>query len=182
MADSATEQEILAVYRDTIDTLYGYVSRRCGGDRALAEDVTQETWLRAVREWRRMGPPDRPLAWLCTVARNLVLNDARRAPAAPLDAVAPMELLAAVENGAGQHPVRRLEEEEAAASVRRALARLSRREAEVLEAFYWQRHPMARVADLLGISERAVEGRLRRARLKLRRELEATMDHVKEVP
>lgn len=38
------------MYRQTIRPLYAYVSRRCGGDRALAEDVVQETWLRAVDE------------------------------------------------------------------------------------------------------------------------------------
>ena len=50
-----SEQQIRTIYRETIDRLYGYVSRHCDGDRALAEDVTQETWLRAVREWRREG-------------------------------------------------------------------------------------------------------------------------------
>lgn len=63
-----TEEQIRRVYRDTIDPLYGYVSRRCGGERPFAEDITQETWLRAVREWRVKGMPDQPLAWLHTVA------------------------------------------------------------------------------------------------------------------
>ena len=52
MARRPTEDDIRHLYRDTIDDLYGFVSRRSGGDRALAEDVTQETWLRAVKAWR----------------------------------------------------------------------------------------------------------------------------------
>lgn len=44
------DDRILAAYRETIEPLYRYVSRMCGGDRQLAEDVTQEAWLRAVRE------------------------------------------------------------------------------------------------------------------------------------
>lgn len=174
MPPPATERQILATYRETIDALYGFVSRRCGGDRALAEDVTQETWLRAVREWRRTGPPERPLAWLTTVARNLLLNHVRRAPPAPLEGIPPAMLLAAVENGGGPHPLRRLEEEEQADAFRMALGRLSEPHARVLEAFYWERQPVADIAGLLGITERAVEGRLRRARLKLRGELERT--------
>src|SRR5512134_1925973 len=98
-ANIGTEERIVAVYRETIDALYAHVSRCCYGDRALAEDVTQETWLRAVREWRRRGPPDRPLAWLITVARNLLVSYYRKRRPAPLDSVSPVEVLAAFENG-----------------------------------------------------------------------------------
>jgi DNA-directed RNA polymerase specialized sigma24 family protein len=52
----------LALYRETVAPLYAFVARRCGGDRALAEDVTQEAWLRAVDAWRRRGAPREPLA------------------------------------------------------------------------------------------------------------------------
>jgi DNA-directed RNA polymerase specialized sigma24 family protein len=43
MPHPLTEDQLRGIYRGTIDRLYGYVSRRCGGDRSLAEDVTQET-------------------------------------------------------------------------------------------------------------------------------------------
>jgi len=60
MPVAVTEDLIRRVYRETIDPLYAYVSRRCGGNRDLAEDVTQETWLRAVRDWRAKGLPSSP--------------------------------------------------------------------------------------------------------------------------
>ena len=66
----ATEDEIRRLYQETIDELYAFVASRCRGDRDLAEDVTQEAWLRAVRAWHAKGIPDRPAAWLTTVARN----------------------------------------------------------------------------------------------------------------
>jgi RNA polymerase sigma-70 factor, ECF subfamily len=65
-----SEDLLRQIYRDTIDPLYGYVSRRCGGVRELAEDVTQEAWLRAVRDWRRSGVPDNPMGWLTTRPRS----------------------------------------------------------------------------------------------------------------
>ena len=77
MPEQVTESRIREVYAETIDGLYAYASRRCGGDRQMAEDVTQEAWLRAVREWRRSGLPRVPLAWLIAVARNLILNQLR---------------------------------------------------------------------------------------------------------
>jgi len=85
----------MAVYRETIAGLYRYVSCNCAGDRALAEDVTQETWLRAVRDWRAKGPPDEPMAWLVTVARNLLTSYYRRRRPASIDAVSATDVLAA---------------------------------------------------------------------------------------
>lgn len=164
-----TEKQLRAIYGDTVEPLYAFVSRRCGGDRQLAEDVTQETWLRAVREWREKGLPDRPIAWLTTVARNLVLNELRRRLPVSLEAVTAADVLAATENGLGD------ESAEIAAVVSRALARLPTRQSRLLEAFHYERRSVAWIAESHGVSERAIEGRLRRARQNLRRELEAAM-------
>ena len=163
------EERIVAVYRETIDALYRYVSRSCGGDRTLAEDVTQEAWLRAVRDWRRKGPPDRPLAWLTTVAHNLLVSYYRRRRPAQLDSVSPVEVLAAIDEG------RAAESSEMAAVVCHALARLPESQARLLEAFHFEDRRVAQIAERYGVSERAVEGRLRRARERLRRELESVM-------
>jgi RNA polymerase sigma factor (sigma-70 family) len=56
-----------------------------------------------------------------------------------------------------------------------ALARLPRAEAELLESFHFERNKMSQLATSYGVSERAIEGRLRRARERLRRELEITL-------
>src|SRR5689334_18052087 len=85
MARQPTEHDVRKVYRETVDDLFGFVSRRCDGDRALAEDITQETWLRAVKAWRDDGLPDRPLAWLCTVSARLLSNYRRRPALQRLD-------------------------------------------------------------------------------------------------
>jgi RNA polymerase sigma-70 factor (ECF subfamily) len=165
----ATEAQIRRIYHDTIDALYAYVSRRCGGVREIAEDVTQETWLRAVRTWARDGIPDIPIAWLKTVARNHLLNDLRRREAISLDTVTAEEIMSAVEHDdAGDSA-------EIASLMTRALARLPEHEAGLLEAFHFERRKVAQLAEQYGISERAVEGRLRRARERLRGELEITL-------
>ena len=85
MARRPSEDDIRRVYRETVDDLFAFVSRRCDGDRELAEDITQETWLRAVRAWRTDGLPERPLAWLCTVSARLLSNYRRRPAAQRLD-------------------------------------------------------------------------------------------------
>ncbi|MEX2271407.1 MAG: sigma-70 family RNA polymerase sigma factor [Vicinamibacterales bacterium] len=155
---------IVVVYRETIDPLYRYVSRSCGGDRALAEDVTQETWLRAVRDWRRKGPPEQPIAWLTTVARNLIVTHyrGRRRPA-PDSALEGQASTANIE--------REAEAAQAVTAVHHALSRMPASQAELLETFHFDERATADIADEAGLSERAVEGRLRRARQRLRREL-----------
>jgi RNA polymerase sigma-70 factor (ECF subfamily) len=170
MPAHSSEERIVAVYRETIDALYVHVSRCCYGDRTLAEDVTQETWLRAVREWRRKGPPDKPLAWLITVARNLLASYYRRKRPAQLDSISPDEVLAAFEDG------RAAKSADVASVVCHALSRLPDAEGRLLEAFHFEDRRVAQIAEGWGLSERAVEGRLRRARQRLRRELEAVME------
>lgn len=169
MPEPITEEQLQRICDATIDVLYAYTSRRCGGERELAEDVTQEVWLRAVRDWRRDGPPDNPIGWLTTVARNLILDHYRRRESVPLDQISPAEVLAAVENNTVSDSA------EIASLVSQALTRLPQAEARLLESFHYDRFKMSQLAEAQGISERAIEGRLRRARERLRRELEITL-------
>ncbi len=154
--------DVIGAYRDTVHELYRFVSRRSNGSRELAEDITQETYLRAVREWQSGRWPDVPLAWLRTVARNLLLNHYRRKTP---ELVETARIEALFDDG----PHDGLD---AAALVYWGLSRLSRRRGELLEAFYLEGTTTATIAQDFGISERAVEGRLRRARQALRTRLE----------
>jgi RNA polymerase sigma-70 factor (ECF subfamily) len=171
MADRISETQLERIYDDTIVELYGYASRRCGGQRELAEDVTQETWVRALRHWRQHGAPPNPLAWLTIVARNLIVSHFRRLEqkGVSFDVVSPAEVLAAVEANTVTDSA------EVASLVSQALTRIPPAEAQLLETFHYDRMKMSQMAEAYGISERAVEGRLRRARERLRREIEITL-------
>jgi RNA polymerase sigma-70 factor (ECF subfamily) len=169
MAEPVTEAELRTIYRETIDSLYAFASRRCGGRRELAEDVVQEAWLRAVRTWRRTGLPNVPLAWLTTVARNLILNHQRRRECLPLDDVSCADVLAAVDDNTVS------DSGAIATLVNDALMRIPQTEARLLESFHYDRFKMSQLAEAYGVSERAIEGRLRRARERLRKELEITL-------
>lgn len=166
MTPRPTEDDIRRIYRDTIGELYAFVSRRCDGDRDLAEDVTQETWLRAVKAWRSDGVPDVPIAWLSTVASRLLSNHFRRQASRESDDGQVDQL--AAPDGEEQGRQRSL--------IERAMARLPALQAQLLEAFHYERRGVARIAADFGLSERGVEGRLRRARQQLRREIEIDPD------
>jgi RNA polymerase sigma-70 factor, ECF subfamily len=51
---------------------------RMSGDWDLAEDCAQDAFAQAVRSWPQDGIPQRPGAWLTTVARNRALDQLRR--------------------------------------------------------------------------------------------------------
>jgi RNA polymerase sigma-70 factor (ECF subfamily) len=160
MGQPVTEDAIRDLYRATIDELFDFVARRCRGDLALAEDITQETWLRAVDDWQRHGVPGRPAAWLTRVAARLLSNHRRHDAVERIgdddpDAVVDDEPLAALQR-------------ERRSLLQRALDRLPSAQAGLLEAFHFERRSVAKIAEESGMSERAVEGRLRRARARLR--------------
>jgi RNA polymerase sigma factor (sigma-70 family) len=155
------EDDLIATYRQTIRPLYAYVSRRVGGDVGLAEDLVQETWMRALNAWPATGTPDEPLAWLMRVARNALVSHFRRTRPELVDP-ATLDLEAAT--FAPDAP-------DTAAIVSWGLARVRRRHAELLEAFYFDGKSIADIARDRSLTERAVEGRLRRARAVLKKKL-----------
>jgi RNA polymerase sigma-70 factor (ECF subfamily) len=132
-----------------------------GGDRTLAEDIVQDVWLRAVDHWPRRGTPAHPRAWLIRVARNLLVSHFRRRRPTPVD---PAELDLNADVCITDKP-------SAAALVGWGLARMRRSQAALLEAFYFEDKSTREIAEELELSERAVEGRLRRARQNLEKRL-----------
>lgn len=67
----------IALVRDSIPDLYRYAVRLTGGDRALAEDLVQETCLALVRELRASPTARLETGWLVVVLRRRYLDHLR---------------------------------------------------------------------------------------------------------
>jgi RNA polymerase sigma-70 factor (ECF subfamily) len=68
---------LAAVFREQAGILTGALARYTG-DFALAEECVQDALVRALEQWPSHGVPERPGAWLMTVARHRALDLLRR--------------------------------------------------------------------------------------------------------
>jgi RNA polymerase sigma-70 factor (ECF subfamily) len=154
-----------AAVRDLAPRLIGYCLLRTG-DRALAEDLAQESLAALVRHWRRRGPPDSPAAFVFAIARRRTFRALlRRRLFLPLD------VLRDGHAGAGNPETELLERAERS-RVARAMSRLAPKDREVLLLCTVGELTLQEAAAMLGISLSAAKMRALRARGRLRDALE----------
>jgi RNA polymerase sigma-70 factor (ECF subfamily) len=159
---SRAERAYLELVREYERAILNYLFRLVG-DRDTAEDLTQETYLRAYRALERMELGDssagRRRAWLYRIAHNAATDHLRRTALLswlPLDVLHRGESSARVEDPATA--------DAASEPVHRALARLSRDHREVLILFSHDELDTEEVAEVLRISPEAARKRRQRAR------------------
>ena len=132
-------------------------------DRARAEDMAQEAFLRAYRalsSWRRDAAFS---TWLFALATNLYRSELRRIPVKPvsLDEIAEP----------GDSSATSFESEDRDRAVRRAVLALPPKYRESLVLFYFHEMEVFAAAQSLGLPEGTVKARLSRGREILRGKL-----------
>jgi RNA polymerase sigma-70 factor, ECF subfamily len=76
-AHRSARSVLLTSYDASLPQVYGYLLARCG-TRAVAEELTSETFLAAAEAVRRARPPTPDVAWLIGVARHKLADHWRR--------------------------------------------------------------------------------------------------------
>jgi RNA polymerase sigma-70 factor, ECF subfamily len=148
------------------DALHAYALRLCQGDRQRAEDLVQETMLRAWRRPESMDPARGSVrSWLFTTTRNLAIDFWRRRNARVTEVVTDQLPESVPDLGEADRAVE-------AWTVADALNRLSPAHRQVLLECFYQGHSVAEAAARLGIPPGTVKSRTHYALRALRVALE----------
>ncbi len=161
------------------DRIFGFGMRVCG-DRENARDVTQDTLLQAFLSLKNLKEPRALRSWLYRVVSNACLMKRRKGKFEPkrelsLDALMPAsreEAMATIPDS-GLLPDGALERTELQQTVQQAIAGLPLSYRIVLVLRDMEQLSTRETAETLELSESTVKMRLHRARLMVRKELEA---------
>ena len=168
--------------------VYNFILRYVGS-RETAEDLMQETFLRVIKGAEAYQRQAKFTTWLYTIARNLCVDQSRRAKHrkaqsldAPMNSSADsgtlLDVLPSSDMGSDRKAVNRQLHQR----MHEALARLSEEQREVFLMREFLDMPFKEIADVVGVPENTVKSRMRYALEKLRLELDEYKDMAKAMP
>jgi RNA polymerase sigma-70 factor (ECF subfamily) len=156
-ARTGDPEAFASLYDRYVERVYRFVLYRVSGDSALAEDITSEVFLRALRKIKTFTWQGRDVgAWFLTIGRNLVL-DHFKSGRFRLEMVGAEP---AVAGGLGDEVVDAEDEALARISHGELYAALQRLGSEQQEVIYWrflQGYSVAETAAAMAKSEGAIK-------------------------
>lgn len=154
-------KEFDRVYTEYFEAVYGYVLRLCH-DRALAEEVTQEAFFKALKKIGSFRGECSMGTWLCQIAKNTYLTLAekrRRTHSLPEETPDPLDMEA------------RFADKDTAMAIHRVLHTLDEPYREVFWLRVLGELSFAQIAALFGKTESWARVTYYRAKLKIKEEL-----------
>jgi len=150
------------------------------GNATEAEDLAQEVFLRVYRARKKYRARCKFSTWLFTIANNLALNSLRarqRKPVVPLNTrdsgpLGPRPADRLVKDS-GSQPSKRIQQQEMAAVVRKALDGLNERQRMAVLLNKFEDMNYAEIAEVMGLTTKGVKSLLCRARTNLRAVLQS---------
>ncbi len=140
-----------------------------------AEDLAQEVFLRVYRARKKYHPRSRFSTWLFTIANNLALNSLRsrsRRPVLPLRTTDSGPLGARPEEqlvpDQGTGPMQKVQKKELAGVIQQALEGLNERQRVAVVLNKFEDMNYAEIAEVMGLTTKAIKSLLSRARMNLR--------------
>jgi RNA polymerase sigma-70 factor (ECF subfamily) len=144
-------------YDDALPRVYRYLAARCAGDDELVEELTQQTFVEAIRHRHRFDGRSDVVTWLIAIARNRLVDHHRRHSRD----VRRQHRLVHREHGTADGPWRASEVRDA---VEAAIAQLPADQRMALLLRYLDGMSVREVATAIGRSEKATESLIARAR------------------
>jgi len=177
LSGQPAETAIPRLMDEYADHVYGLGLRLCD-DPDKAEDLVQETFLRALKSWDGFDGRSKPSTWLYTIASRACQRMERRRAGEPRRLRSLEQLLPSGETvvldlpGTGETPLEWTERKDVQRAVRNAIDSLPLHFRLPLVLKEMEELSVEDVAKVLGIKPATVKTRLHRARLLVRKELE----------
>jgi len=179
--NAAAFEELVLRYQGRLLTVLEHLV----GSRDLAEDLTQEVFLRVYRARKTYVASAKFSTWLFTIANNVASNALRsrsRRPEVTLQPrdsgpLGPRPLDVMLQASSGQMPARQLDKAEMRDVVRMALGVLNERQRMAVLLCKFEGMSYADIAQTMELSPQAVKSLLSRARGNLREVLEPYLQH-----
>lgn len=128
------------------------------GSRAVAEEITQDAFLKLLQKWSSVSDYERPEMWARKVAVRMAVRHVGRERTRPQR-----------ERRAQPTPVAPSPPD---ADLARAVAELAPMQRAAVALYYWEDRPVLEIARVLQVSESTVKQHLHRARARLAAALE----------
>lgn len=169
---AAFENLMRKYYKRVFNFIY-----RLTGSRELAEDLSQDVFLKVYQAADQYRPQSKFQTWLYTIAKNSTLNELRRLkrPVISFEAEAFSEkgdrLQRQVADPAAKNSLEELLVQERIKAVQEAIGRLPENQRMAVVLYRYERMSYDEIAQTLGMSVSAVKSLLSRARENLRQYL-----------
>lgn len=167
----ASDAAFEAWYRRSLPRVYGYLLSRCGNDAALAEDLTQQTFIAAIGARARFDGRSDAGTWLCGIARHKLADHFRAAEREERRRMHLEVREIRLSSGGARGP-----ELDDRAAIADALGTLPAAQRAVLAFVVLDDLPIASAARLMGRSTAATQSLLHRARESFRQAYRAETD------
>ena len=155
------------LYRTYFDIVYRYI-RSISQDGSLAEEVTQETFFKALEKIDQFRGDCDVRVWLCQIAKNTLYDHLKKQKKQLLGD----EKLEKTENAGGELLEEKLAQRSQAMEIHKVLHRLSEPYKEVFSLRIFGELTFREIGMLFGKSENWARVTYYRARVKIREELE----------
>lgn len=155
------------LYRTYFDIVYRYI-RSISQDGSLAEEVTQETFFKALEKIDQFRGDCDVRVWLCQIAKNTLYDHLKKQKKQLLGD----EKLEKIESAGGELLEEKLAQRSQAMEIHKVLHRLSEPYKEVFSLRTFGELTFREIGMLFGKSENWARVTYYRARVKIREELE----------
>lgn len=162
-------EPFVVIYKDLLLPVTKFVIKRMGATEKEAEEVVEDTFVAAWRGWNTFEHKSSYFTWLCRISLNKIADYYHDQINKHSRIVVPLIDIITEADTKTLSPEETLALKDLRKSVNNCLDSMSPEKRQLLQFRYWYDLSYKEIGKILGISERAVEGQIYRAKAEFER-------------